>query len=397
MKRQNHIVFALSKVGAAHVPAGKPCQDFSLKMDEDGVRMVVVCDGHGSRTYVRSDTGARLAAEVTREAVMDFVAKTPPELFRNKKGAVTARPTAEDIMRGAETKSSAALTEAAWQNIQQNRAFLNQVRDILEQDIVILTLLRRISSAWLRAIKEHCLENPLSEEEKKALGNKPLAKAYGTTLMAYVETPDYWLAFHIGDGRIIAVDQNMEMKEPVPWDCNCFLNVTTSLCSDNPVSLFRYAFDGTGRFPAAVFCCSDGIEDSYGDYELAPYFLHEWYAGLLSEFHRNGEAQTLERMDEFFTLLSQKGSRDDVSLAGIIDTAAIAKSLGAADIKSKIMEIDSKAEDLSRQMEDLGRQKSELEQKLTEMEQETEETAEEATLPDNTLQATGEHAELPPS
>ena len=112
MKPQKYIVFAMSEVGASHIPEGKPCQDFSLKVDENGVRMVVVCDGHGSSTYIRSDIGARLAAEVTKEAVMDFVQNTPPELFKDRKGAVGVRPTVEDIRRGAKADPAEDPTES---------------------------------------------------------------------------------------------------------------------------------------------------------------------------------------------------------------------------------------------------------------------------------------------
>lgn len=370
MKPQKHIVFAMSEVGASHIPEGKPCQDFSLKVDENGVRMVVVCDGHGSSTYIRSDIGARLAAEVTKEAVMDFVQNTPPELFKDRKGAVGVRPTVEDIRRGAKADPAEDPTESGRKTRQQNQTFFSQVKDILPQDIVIVALLRNIYSSWLTAIRNHCSQHPLSDAEKAALGNKTLVKAYGTTLMAFVETPHYWLSFHIGDGRIVTVDQDLSMTNPVPWDSDCFLNITTSLCNSRPVRLFRYAFDGTGAFPAAVLCCSDGIEDSYGDYELAPHFLHEWYRGVLSEFCRNGESATLEQMKIFFPRLSQKGSKDDISLAGIIDTEATAKAI-ENDIRQQLTEIERQletgrrqAEDHKCRMEDLDRQKNELEQKL---------------------------------
>ena len=385
MKDKRKIVFAVSKTGASHLPDGTPCQDYSVKVDEDGMRMVIVCDGHGSKTYVRSDVGSRLAAEVTRDTVRRFVKETPPELFFSKKGAVTVRPTVNDILwmaaHGAPTEQMA---ETEKMKIQQYNDFFSQVRDIREQDTILTALFRDIYTEWLKAIKQDSMDNPFSEEEKAALGGNHLVKAYGTTLIAYVETPLYWLSFHIGDGRVIHVNDQLEMTAPVPWDCNCFLNVTTSLCNSNPVRLFRYAFDGMGNFPAAVLCCSDGIEDSYGDYSLAPYYLHDWYAAVLSEFVMKGEEETLEKMEEFFPVMSQKGSKDDVSLAGIIDIKAIGKGLRAADIKTQIQETESqvketgqKVAELNQQIEELHRQeaglnekKAELERQLKEIEQE---------------------------
>lgn len=343
MDNRKEIVFAISKVGASHIPKGVPCQDYSLKLEDENVQMIIVCDGHGSPTYVRSDVGARLAAEVTKETLLNYLGNNMTSLFRNKKGAVTARPECDDNLWGASpNKPVETMTETEIQNYEQNQLFFEQVKDNLYVDSFFKNIFEEIYEKWVTAIKKDFEEHPFTDSEKEALGNNRLEKAYGSTLMAFVKTPYYWFAFHIGDGRLIAVDRHLDMTQPVPWDCNCFQNFTTSLCNTEPVKLFRYAFDGTGHFPAAIFCCSDGIEDSWGDYEASPNLLHNFYRGLLDQFVKTGTETTLKNIEDFLPVLSKKGSGDDMSLAGIINLDALQDGLDEQEIRAEICKLQEK-------------------------------------------------------
>ena len=296
MRDTEKIVFATSVLGASHIRENKPCQDYSIawQSEDSGAVVLIVCDGHGSDTYVRSNVGSRLAAEITLAAVKEFVpyeGRIPdPEWILGLQGKVKAH---EEVGFG---KGEGKVFEALFE-----------------------TIYRR----WLEAIEEDSRNNPFSEEEQERLGGKKLAKAYGTTLMAYVQTRDYWFAFQIGDGRMLAADENLQWKQLVPWDENCFLNQTTSLGNTHPLQMLRYAFDGTGSFPAAVFCCSDGIEDSWGDYEVAPHQLHDYFSALAKYFIKEGKDSTLDRLSEFLPKLSAAASKDDMSLAGYINKDAI--------------------------------------------------------------------------
>lgn len=336
--------FAVSKTGASHLPKGVPCQDYSLSWEsEDGQNLIlIVCDGHGSATYVRSDIGSRLAGEIAKEKLIDFLAKTSPELFIGSKGSVTSRPTLDENLWGAPSKKSVdAMTEVELMLHKQNQQFYQQVQGVKEQDRALCTLFKEIYKAWMEAIQKDRQEKPFTEEEQKALDGNQLVKAYGTTLMAFVKTPFYWLSFHIGDGRINIADRGLNWSQPVPWDCRCFQNVTTSLCNNNPLILFRYAFDGTGKFPVAVFCCSDGIEDSYGDFELAPYFLLKFYNGLVENIFTTGAEGFLDKLSEFLPRLSAAGSKDDMSLAGYINLDAVETGIKESAIRAQRDEINS--------------------------------------------------------
>jgi hypothetical protein len=300
--------------------------------------------------------GSRLAGEITKETLLNFVGNTPHILFRNRKGAVTARPEWDDSLWGASpNKPIEAMTETELENYEQNQLFFEQVKDIRDIDSVFKLLFDEIYKKWIEAIKKDSEDNPFTAEEREALGNHRLEKAYGSTLMAFVKTPYYWFAFHIGDGRLITVDRHLDMAQPVPWDCNCFKNYTTSLCNSEPVKLFRYAFDGTGQFPVAVFCCSDGVEDSWGDYEIAPYMLHNFYNGLLDQFVKTGTETTLKNIEDFLPILSKKGNSggDDMSLAGIINLDALQDGLEEQEIRVEIFKLQEKEAQIKTRIDEI--------------------------------------------
>ena len=89
-------------------------------------------------------------------------------------------------------------------------------------------------------------------------------KIYGCTLMCYVQTSTYWFAFQIGDGKCFAFTEDGKWLEPIPWDEQCFLNKTTSMCDSRAIDEFRYCYQGDGVYPMAIFLGSDGIDDSFG-------------------------------------------------------------------------------------------------------------------------------------
>ena len=321
------LVFSTSILGASHIRNKKPCQDYSIVWlsDDSDTAVLIVCDGHGSDTYVRSDVGARLAGEITLDCVRRFLLpfngiKPDSEWIIGTKGAVTSRE--EDVkMRYSKLKpkDEKDMTETDWMRYRQRLEFREQIKDKYEQDAIFQALFGSVYEKWLDAIQLDSLKNPFTDEEKELIGKHELKKAYGTTLMTYVQTPEYWFAFQIGDGRMLACDEKSQWRQIVPWDIACFQNQTTSLCSSSPIPKFRYAFDGTGYFPRAVFCCSDGIEDSYGDYDVAPENLHNYFTGLLKVFTEEGKESTMSKLEEFLPKLSAAGSKDDMSIAGIIN------------------------------------------------------------------------------
>lgn len=241
--------------GDSHLLSGKPCQDYSFASSSDSLSMAIVSDGHGGERYFRSQFGSEFAVKITREAVTSFVKAIADE----------------------------------GNQILENEPFTEYIADkATEKDIKtashqrLMWLFSSIISQWNHKIDEHARTNDLTEWEKahvdtkyqeefirkRADNNSSFEKTYGCTLMAYVQTPTYWFAFQLGDGKLVTmhkIKEILECKQPVPWDERCFLNKTTSICDSHALDEFRYCYQGDGSFPIAAFLGSDGLDDTYGD------------------------------------------------------------------------------------------------------------------------------------
>lgn len=325
-------VFHKSVQGTSHIASGKPCQDYSVSLDRDGIQVAVVCDGHGGNTYVRSDIGAKIAAELTKEILFNFGRCTPDSTFVGRSFSITAKPkhnpfvdTNGTILRFDD------LDETQKQYAKQAQAYLEAESNCIEQQKVINELIDQIYTSWLSAIEKDRSGNQFNKKELKALAGQDIAKAYGCTLLAFLKTEKYWIAFQIGDGSIYCCDQKMSWEKPVPDDCSCFLNYTTSLCDLNPLTEFRYAFSGVGDIPLAVILCSDGVDGSLHTKES----IQDFYDQIIG-LHLDGDDVDKELTD-YLPTLSANGNKDDVSLAGIVDLTDYNMSnlKKAIDIKKK--------------------------------------------------------------
>ena len=197
--------FHLTVIGASHIKNGTVCQDCSQSCEKTECRLVVVCDGHGGADYCRSDRGSKLAAV----AFMDCMEN--PDLI-------------------------AALSAAATEKQRKPR---------IEQ------LIKSIIARWNSLVEQDMRQHPFDEDELSGVSEKArrryeagerLQAAYGTTLIGAVLAEDFWMGLQIGDGKCVAVSENGEFTQPIPWDEECFLNVTTSLCDENAAKEFRFCF-----------------------------------------------------------------------------------------------------------------------------------------------------------
>lgn len=352
-------VFNVTRIGSGHIKHDKPCQDASMSWEsEDGtVQIAIVSDGHGGDTYVRSDVGSKLAVSIAMRHLVEM-SRNPVlygKLMFQKKGEVTARPTSR--VKLVDSKNP---TESELQQIRQDNLFVKQYRQNEEQDKVIGLLFKGIVDEWHAAITKDCQENPLSEYESGMLGGNRIEKAYGATLLAFMRTPYYWFAFQIGDGKMLCCDETLTWREPVPWDCNCFLNMTTSLCNRNPLPSFRYAYDGTGTFPMAVVMGSDGLDDSW----VTMQNLQDFYAQTLKIFLEEGKDKTVEELAEYLSKLSQRGSHDDMSMAGIVDLSLVGEAVKMYDLRKEGLVLQTEFQNRKKEIEKYNAERGEIEKRL---------------------------------
>ena len=275
--------FGMTVIGASHIKSGTVCQDCSQSCEKTECRLVVVCDGHGGADYFRSDRGSKLAAV----AFMDCMEN--PDLI-------------------------AALSAAAAEKQRQSR---------MEQ------LIKSIIARWNSLVEQDMRQHPFDEDELSGVSEKArrryeagerLQAAYGTTLIGAVLAENFWLGLQIGDGKCVAVSETGEFTQPIPWDEECFLNVTTSLCDENAAKEFRFCFSRT--LPAAVFIGSDGIDDCFAGDER----LYDFYRVTLKSFAETDEETAITQLKEYLPTLSEKGSGDDMSVGILVNTDLVCKS-----------------------------------------------------------------------
>jgi len=287
--------YSFSCQGESHKADNKPCQDASLSaVFDDGLAIAIVCDGHGGERYFRSDVGSRMATEVICESVKTFVENVDKTIFIGKPFIAEEAITSEEI-----------------------------VKKQTPVDIAFRQLFSSIIYQWNQKIAEHAANTAVSEWEQEHVPQKYLdelktsetfEKLYGCTLMVYAQTPDYWFAFHLGDGKCVSFHQEGDLWQmPIPWDERCFLNKTTSLCDSNAINEFRYCYEGDGKFPMAVFLGSDGMDDSFGEDPNLVNFYIQVVKMLVSE----GKEATIKSIESDLPQLSKIGSKDDMSVAFI--------------------------------------------------------------------------------
>lgn len=317
--------------GESHKATDKVCQDYSYShIDEDGLAIAVVCDGHGGKHYFRSDVGARFATEIIANNVREFVNNIDETLL-------VGQPF---------TQQAAIQTEIDRQDFRKGRPVDNAFRQLFAS----------IIGQWQQRIEQHAKDNPLTEKEneqveeqykKEFLSGYKLEKIYGCTLMAYVSTPKYWFAFHLGDGKMISFDQEAQWKEPVLWDDRCFLNKTTSICDSDALNEFRYTYQGIGSFPIAVFLGSDGMDDSFGEETN----LVNFYVKVAKSLVTNGHDATFADIQDTLPVLSKRGSQDDMSVACVYDEDRLKEALPKfilwqiAMTKAEILSVNKKIMD----------------------------------------------------
>lgn len=281
--RGEWLAFHCSHQGASHKKVGKVCQDAAFSSSGDKYLMAIVCDGHGSANYFRSDRGAKLAVQTAQKALKGFMDRF-------------LHPEANELE----------------QLLQQRDKFMRQLATNMVYN-------------WRKEVEKDFRKHPFTLQELASVDEKYrkryesgsgtyFVKAYGTTLIAMLVFPGhFWLGLHIGDGKCVACYEEETWNQPIPWDEACFLNVTTSLCDEKAVDKFRYCLH-TDHFPIALFVGSDGVDDSFASDEA----LYGFYQEVLQTFQEKDEKQAREEIDNFLPVLSEKGSGDDISISGII-------------------------------------------------------------------------------
>lgn len=276
--------FAISREGFSHKANGTQCQDASRFEANAQYAIAAVSDGHGGEKYFRSGTGAKVAVEIAHNCLKEFCEKLP-ELPGKKN----------------------------------------------EWDRRINDLKQSIIAKWRSGVEKDFAENTSLTVEEQEICNRHGIKDnefnvnfYGATLLIACLTAEYAFAAQLGDGACVFL-QSDKAATPVPLDERLGFGLTTSLCDKDAANSFRHYVSLNEELPEGIFLSTDGVTDSYGPENFLAFnqkIFHEM---------KKDAALAESQLQDWLLNLSEQGSRDDVSVAGIYSCGNKRKAESKAD------------------------------------------------------------------
>lgn len=318
----NIFSFSATETGYNHIKAepSKVCEDASDFYDDDQMHICVVADGHGSDNYPRTDRGSQFAVDAAIEQIKAFVGKI-------------YNPNPENPEKS---------------EIESNELIDKLLHTKINETHLLQYLSRNILMKWREFVEKDVEDNPFQESEMANVSEKykkryipediserRAEKAYGCTLIAYVVTEKFSFGMQIGDGKCVVIDKDGTVSEPIPWDENCQMNVTTSICDSDASDEFRFFV--TEEKPSAVFCGSDGIDDSYANVEE----MYALYRSILKIFVEHGIEVGKSEIKEYLPVLTKRGSGDDVSIALIMDIQRVTELTPVFTVQTELFNLEN--------------------------------------------------------
>jgi serine/threonine protein phosphatase PrpC len=256
--------------GSAHLRAQKPNQDAITWYPNEGAGLpliLAVADGHGSDKYFRSDIGAQLATKTAVDVLREFSEHRP------KNG---------------------------------------------ELSLLMERLPAAIELQWKQAVRDHLDANPVgdrTDEPVATISEHPARYiAYGTTLLSVLVEQDFIVYLQIGDGDILTVSPNGNVKRAIKPDPNLIANQTTSLCLPEARKYFHKQFQTIAAdAPALVMLSTDGYANSFEDAD----FLKTG-SDYLDLIRAQGIEHVNGHLEQWLSETTAKGSGDDITVGIVI-------------------------------------------------------------------------------
>ena len=284
----NYEGFGIKCIGQSHLENNTDCQDSVQYVQSLKYTVAAVSDGHGGQRYFRSDIGSEYAAVISCEKLSEFLLRSNYS-FMDPKGKAAA---VDQLIDSIVTEWIIAVREHI-----AYFPFKDEELSFVDADDI-------------EDYKKHTVQEKNWIKSKEAYSS--IFKAYGSTLICVGVCDEFGIGLQIGDGKCVAMYDDCSMDEPIPWDEKCHLNKCTSICDKTAVSEFR-AYVWEGKMPVCIFIASDGIDDTFSDR------LHSFYRSVTLDLIESEFRTNVKALEKKLSAISRSGSRDDVSIAGIID------------------------------------------------------------------------------
>lgn len=262
--------FACSRIGAAHVRSGKPCQDayalWSGAIAGQACLIAAVTDGHGDDRHDQSHLGAALAVQA---AVEDLI--------------------------GLQTHFGGAGQSS-------------QLANSFKADFP-----RRLGRRWREAVIADARSRLLPEGSGENLSNPEMLTRYGTTLLVALVVGNMLLVGQIGDGEAMVVRPEGTVDFPLTCEAEDVGVVTDSLCSAESHRRWRTAaLDSTKG--GLVLLSTDGLVNAFSDENQVSAFARS----VKDRIRDFGLLQVASSLPGWLDHYSDRGSGDDITLAVIM-------------------------------------------------------------------------------
>lgn len=318
-----YTVFNQSLIGYKHIQNGYQNEDYSESYQTKDVKIIAVADGHGARECFRSWIGSKIATDTALDML---------KIFAN---------TVEEY------------------NLYTNLYKYDQ------RDELIRALIHDLIEMWNERVHTHIKDYPIQDEEylqAKTLSTiyqkgMYLTNIYGTTLLCAILTKDYLLVLQQGDGNCILIDDCGNFQEPIAKDDLCIRHMTTSLCDKDAEKRMRYTyFDLKDKNIGALYLASDGVSDSFAD----DIQMEAFYAELSKELVNIEDGKEDLYLRPLLEKVSEYGSKDDISIAGIINKEVLKQANAHIDLLAQKAMDHRRMMDAQKKWMSYGNQKKQL-------------------------------------
>lgn len=295
-----------------------------LRPHKSPFSMLCVSDGHGSSPHFWSDKGAEFAVQVAVELLSASIDKVVDSMnvkdYRKINNNLAKSYVKRWVRKCFECLCGIELDDLK-NKIKELEA---EEPDIAKRYIDELYEFMKLAKAYKDILSKPLLiKDDNQEDNQKEIGSLvtefsklSLKEIFGCTSVVYFQIKDSskWYAFKIGDSDLFVSFGDGFLK-PIKDDPKCFLNETTSLCNSKAVDSFCFPEEQfLDKIPVSVFASTDGVANSFSSEE----YLARFYSQIQFSFDENGEFIGERDIKDYIPKLSETGSGDDVSIAGIV-------------------------------------------------------------------------------
>lgn len=291
-----------------------------LKPHKTPFSLVCVSDGHGSSPHFWSDKGAEFAIQAAVELLAASIDKVLDAMDASEYKKAN-KNLAKSYVKRWNRKCFEYLCSVDLDDLKEKVKELEaRETDIAKRYLDELHDLKKLAKDFNEIVSKNPM---LTEENQKEIGNLvnefsklSLKEIFGCTSVVYFQAKDSskWYAFKIGDSDLF-VDFGDGFSKPIKDDPKCFLNETTSLCNSKASDSFCFPeVQFLDKVPVSVFASTDGVANSFSSEE----YLSRFYGQIQFSFDEDGEFIGERDIKNYIPELSERGSGDDVSIAGIV-------------------------------------------------------------------------------